>query len=151
MLSFLSFYVDESIPFGESSRFACTGAPVLKGLGPSCFQLHRLISVLPAREQPQPGRLPGSQTARRPDRQPGRQEAGSQAAVQPDRQPGRQPGGSRAAKPASQAGSQAARQPGRQPGDQAGCSRAGCSQAARQAARQAGSQAARQPEPGRVP
>ena len=42
MLSFLSFYVDESVPFGESSRFACTGAPVLRALDPSIFQLHRL-------------------------------------------------------------------------------------------------------------
>ena len=49
---FLTFYVDESVPFGESSRFACTGAPVLRGLGPSCFQQHRLISILPSREQP---------------------------------------------------------------------------------------------------
>jgi hypothetical protein len=36
------FYVDESVPVGESSRFACTGAPVLRALGPSTFQLHRI-------------------------------------------------------------------------------------------------------------
>ena len=38
---FLSFYVEESVPFGETSRFACTGAPVLRALGLSRFQQHR--------------------------------------------------------------------------------------------------------------
>ena len=37
-----SFYVDESVPFEESSRFVCTGAPVLRALGLSSFQLHRI-------------------------------------------------------------------------------------------------------------
>ena len=37
-----SFYVDESVAFEESRRFACTGAPVLRALGPSSFQLHRI-------------------------------------------------------------------------------------------------------------
>ena len=42
MLSVLSFYVDESVPFGESSRFAYTGAMVLTARGPSIFQLRRI-------------------------------------------------------------------------------------------------------------
>ena len=37
-----SFYVDERVPFEESSCFACMGAPVLRAFGPSSFQLHRI-------------------------------------------------------------------------------------------------------------
>ena len=36
------FYLDESVVFGESSCSAYTGALVLRALGPSSFQLHRI-------------------------------------------------------------------------------------------------------------
>jgi len=38
----LSSHVDGSVPFGESKRFACTGAPVLRALGPASFQPCRI-------------------------------------------------------------------------------------------------------------
>ena len=38
----ISFYIDESVPFGESCRFAYTEAPVLRALGPSSFQQQRI-------------------------------------------------------------------------------------------------------------
>ena len=38
----ISFHVDESVPFGESRRFACTAAPILRALGPSSFQPCRI-------------------------------------------------------------------------------------------------------------
>ena len=38
----ISFYVDQSVPFGESARFARTEAPVLRALGPSSFQMRRI-------------------------------------------------------------------------------------------------------------
>ena len=37
-----SFYLDESAVFGESSCSAYTGALVLRALGPSSFQMHRI-------------------------------------------------------------------------------------------------------------
>ena len=38
----ISFRVHESAPFGESRRIACTGAPVLRTLGPSSFEVCRI-------------------------------------------------------------------------------------------------------------
>ncbi len=44
------FYVDGSMPFGESCRFACMGALFLQAAGPFISQGAKLMSVLPAWE-----------------------------------------------------------------------------------------------------
>ena len=41
-VSNITVYVDESVPFEGSGRLACTRASVLRALGPSSFQLHRI-------------------------------------------------------------------------------------------------------------
>ena len=98
----LSFCVDESAPFGESCRFACTGAPVLRAFGRSSLQLH-IIDMCFARTgagtatwqpRPQPqkshsqsDRYPGATATATREPQPQPQIPGSQGhrATEPQR------------------------------------------------------------------
>ena len=41
-IQIILFYLDEKVLFAKSRCSVCTGAPVLRTLGPSSFQLHRI-------------------------------------------------------------------------------------------------------------